>query len=163
MAQSPSGFVAVPLLTELPVTPGREAILAEAAAPLVDSPRGFVFVVARLPCAPLMSLTEFPYSRRTSPQLRDVLAILWYVCQLWLVGDLEQEVNKPRASAFASTSYAITRRCDYCSSCISNTRCGRTNAPSQPALLLGLRLLLCSGRIWQGFLLAQRSGRRLLL
>lgn len=73
---NPNGLLAVPLLTELPVTPGLEPILAMAPAPFVDNPSGFVFVVARLPVAPETSLSELPYSRRTSPQLRDVFVML---------------------------------------------------------------------------------------
>jgi hypothetical protein len=72
----PNGLLAVPFLVELPVTPGRLAILAAAPTPLVDNPSGFDFVVARLPAAPVMSLSELPYSRTISPQLRDVFAIL---------------------------------------------------------------------------------------
>jgi len=73
---NPKGLLAVPLFTLDPVTPGRLAILAFAPTPLVDRPSGFVFVVARLPAAPVMSLSELPHSRTESPQPRDEFAIL---------------------------------------------------------------------------------------
>ena len=51
-------------------------MLAMAPTPLVDKPSGFPFVVARLPAAPVTSLSELPYSRTMSPQVRDVFAML---------------------------------------------------------------------------------------
>jgi len=73
---NPKGLPAVPDFAFPGVTPGLLAILAAAPTPLVEIPSGFVFVVARLPGAPVMSLTELPYSRIMSPQLRDVFAML---------------------------------------------------------------------------------------
>lgn len=72
--QSPSGLLALPVLTA-----GRLDILAAAPTPLVLSPRGFDFVVALLPAAPVISLSELPYSRTTSPHERDVFAMLLFV------------------------------------------------------------------------------------
>lgn len=72
----PRGLLALPFLTVLPVMPGLDAMLAAPPALLVDSPRGFPLVVARLPAAPVMSLSELPYSRTMSPQPRDVFAML---------------------------------------------------------------------------------------
>lgn len=48
-------------------------------APLVLRPRGFLCVVERLPGAPVMSLSEFPYSRTMSPHVREVFVILYMI------------------------------------------------------------------------------------
>lgn len=65
-------FFAVPLPPIPPPTLDKPLM---APAPLVLNPSGFPFVGARVPCAPDMSLSEFPYSRTVSPQVRDVFAI----------------------------------------------------------------------------------------
>lgn len=52
------------------------AVLAAPPPPPVDKPKGFPFVGARLPAAPVMSLSELPYSRTRSPHERDVFAML---------------------------------------------------------------------------------------
>ena len=75
----PKGLPALPFLTVLLVTPGLEAMLAAPPATPVDRPRGLIFVVARLPAAPVTSLMELPYSRTISPQPRDVFAMLSFV------------------------------------------------------------------------------------
>jgi hypothetical protein len=51
-------------------------MLAIPPTPLVLNPSGFLFVVDRLPGAPVMSLSEFPYPRTMSPQVRDWFVIL---------------------------------------------------------------------------------------
>ena len=56
-------------------------MLAIPPTPLVLRPSGFLFVEERLPAAPVMSLSEFPYSRTMSPQVRDWFAMLWFVSQ----------------------------------------------------------------------------------
>jgi hypothetical protein len=80
MTYRPNGLLAEPPLfpepPEIPGTPGLLAMDAIPPTPLVLKPRGFLFVVDRLPGAPVMSLRELPYSRTMSPQVRDEFAML---------------------------------------------------------------------------------------
>jgi hypothetical protein len=57
-------------------------MMALAPPPVLDRPSGFPPVVAREPVAPVTSLSELPYSRTASPQVRDVLARLAMVNKL---------------------------------------------------------------------------------
>ena len=75
----PRGLFAVPFLG---APPGLDDIIAFAPPPVLESPRGFLFVPARGPDAPVTSLIELPYSRTASPQVRVVFVILeWDQCR----------------------------------------------------------------------------------
>ena len=113
---NPKGLLALPFFTVLPVIPGREAMFAAPPVAPVDNPRGFPFVVARLPAAPVMSLIELPYSRTMSPQVLDVFAILYIISTMQTFGFCR---NIPRTSALSSSSNAISGSCNDRASSIS--------------------------------------------
>lgn len=122
IAQRPSGLLAVPPPLpeppERPGTPGRLAMDAIPPTPLVLKPRGFLFVVDRLPGAPVMSLRELPYSRTISPQVRDEFAILRYVSQKSRLGKvaictLLRRLSLPQRFHYLSRSRRPQQHCQY--------------------------------------------------
>jgi len=112
---NPKGLLAVPFpLAEL------TAVLAAPLPPPVDKPKGFPFVGARLPAAPVMSFSEFPYSRTMSPHERDVFAMLAEL--LASVPDQKIRIYSRYSSPLSSTRNAIASRRHYSTSSFAHAR-----------------------------------------
>jgi hypothetical protein len=131
MPYRPRGLLAepppLPEPPERPGTPGLLAMDATPPTPLVLRPRGFLFVVDRLPGAPVMSLRELPYSRTMSPQVRDELAILQCVSQ---ASSVDEAFDIPRSSAPSCSSHTTACRRHDCTSSIADTSRGSADSTS---------------------------------